>query len=98
MQEERHTKIRAHICGLQHLYREVLVYLADDLDCVADCEVGVLERLVSSAWLYPSSSAQIRTLFRCAVTWPPASIVASSPRSWMTLPMRRTVRFVKESR
>lgn len=49
LQEQRHTKIRAHIRGLQHLYREVLVYLADDLDCVADCEVGVLVHLVSFA-------------------------------------------------
>lgn len=36
------TEIRAHVCGLQDFDGEVLVHLADDLDGVADGEVGVL--------------------------------------------------------
>ena len=32
------------------------------------------------------------------VIWPPASITACSPLSWITLPSKRTVRFEKVSR
>lgn len=38
------------------------------------------------------------TRFRCAVNGPLDSMVATSPRSWVTFPMMRTVRFVKLSR
>jgi hypothetical protein len=90
-----HTDISAEICRSLHFDMQILIDFADNFYCVADGKMRVLGILV--AFLSSLLSAAL-TRFRITSTWPPASIMAVSPRSWTTLPSMRTMRCWKFDR
>lgn len=64
---QRRTNVASPVGSLQHLDAQVLVDLADYLDCVADCEIGILDaisfrvslpRLSSAAFVFVSMESR----------------------------------------
>ena len=70
------TNVASPVGSLQHLDAQVLVDLADYLDCVADCEIGILDAISST----PFSAAFV--LFPSRADVPGLSMACCLVSSW----------------
>jgi hypothetical protein len=105
--KKKHTDIRPKVRRSLHLDSQIAIHLADDLYRMSNGEMRVLHITPSLAQKYPlifpffpslRNRGQLRTRFKMTSTFPPASMMAVSPRSWTTLTSMRTMRCWKFER